>query len=434
MNNKFINSKQNKSQGFSIVELMIAILIGAIILTGLITVFDTSQRMSRTQNGLARIQENGRYALSLMKEQISQAGYSSCFGEKEESPILGGIINPILPPPPSALASTKIAWNIQSSNLNFIPGVPTQALPGGIAFDPGYLLFGHECDDAGTCTPDLSTQGADASANVPAVGTGDGDRIAGTDVLTVRYLRGGREVANINQATNTVQFTAFATANPPPPIPGSVPATNEVLIMSCEDTSPMVLDLAAIGLGAFTTVQPPPPMSYLTRAYNLRRDLMNITYYVANNIVNGRSIPTLYGSVNGFANPIIEGVDAFDVVYGVKDGFANTMYINAGEVQNDLDNLNCWPAPELLADGAALPGGQGVMSNNNGCGWRSVATVEVHLLLNTIYNSSIGDPQFRYSQYGDGEFSATSIPSGIPHYNMHRKEFVATIALKNIMH
>jgi type IV pilus assembly protein PilW len=426
MNNKIRNNLQNKNRGFSLVELMIAILIGLIILTGLVTVFDTSQRMSRTQNGLARIQENGRYVLSLMKGQVAQAGYSSCFGEKEESPILGGPINPLLPPPPAALATTKVAWDVKTAN--FIPGVPTETIAGRIAFDPGYLLFGHECDAGGTCIPALTDPGADISANVPAVGTGDGDRIAGTDVLTVRYLRGGREVDSVDPSTNSIILTAFANANPP----DTVPTSGQVLLMSCDADikSPTVMDIVTIGAGVITTLQTPPDMSVIPTIYNLERDLVNVTYYVANKIVGGRSIPTLYSSFNGVTNAVIEGVDAFDVVYGVKDGFSNTMYINAGEVQNNLTPLNCWPAPQLLGGiGAA-----GTMTNVAGCGWRSVATVEIHLLLNTLYNSSTQDVSFKYSQYGSGESTTADIPSAIPHYKMHRKEFTATIALKNIIH
>ncbi len=419
--------KLKRIKGFSIVELMIAILIGLIVLTGLITVFDTSSKMSRTQNGLARIQENGRYAISLLRDQISQAGYAYCFGEKSESPVLGGVPDPLLPPPPSALAVTKIAWDIQTSN--FIQGVPTQALAGGVAFDPGYLLFGHECDNGGNCTPALNAPGANANANIPSVGTGDGDRIAGTDVLTIRYLRGGREVSNTVPSSNTITFTPFASGNPP----DSIPSSGQVIIMSCEDTSPVVLDIVSNGAGSMTTATPPPSMSYLTKAFNLQRDLVNITYYVANKIVDGRSIPTLYASINGVANPVIEGVDAFDVIYGVRDGFANTMFLTADQVQNNMDNLNCWPAPELMSDGA-LPGNQGKMTNQNGCGWRSVATVEIHMLLNTLYNSSLADEGFKYSQYGVGTHESSDIPSAIPHYKMHRKEFSATIALKNIIH
>ena len=427
MKNKLLKNSVNKIKGFSIVELMIAILIGLIVLTGLITVFDTSQRLSRTQNGLARIQENGRYALSLLRDQISQAGYSSCIGEKGESPILGGPVNPLLPPPPSALATTKIAWNIKTAN--FIAGVPLQATSSGdIAFDPGYLLFGHECDTGGNCVPSLTTPGADASANIPAVGTGDGDRIAGTDILTVRYLRGGREVAGTNSATSTINLTPYASANPP----SIIPTTGQVLLMSCDEVSPTVLNISSISGSAIITQQPPPNMKWLPKVYNLQRDLVNVTYYVANRVVNGRSIPTLFSSFNGVANPVIEGVDAFDVVYGVKDGFSNTMYINADDVQNSLTPLNCWPAPKLLGDG--ISGSNGDMTNVTGCGWRSVATVEIHLLLNTIYNSSVGDEPFRYSLYGTGESTITDLPSAIPHYKMHRKEFTATIALKNIMH
>ena len=73
--NKFSYKKQ---QGFSIVELMVAGTIGIILLTGLVTVFETTSLMNKTQNGLARLQENGRFALLHMKKHLEQAAYQYC--------------------------------------------------------------------------------------------------------------------------------------------------------------------------------------------------------------------------------------------------------------------------------------------------------------------------------------------------------------------
>lgn len=54
-----------QSRGFSIIELMIALTVGLILMAGLVTVFDTVSNMNRMQNGLARLQENGRFAVTL---------------------------------------------------------------------------------------------------------------------------------------------------------------------------------------------------------------------------------------------------------------------------------------------------------------------------------------------------------------------------------
>ena len=61
--------------------------------------------------------------------------------------------------------------------------------------------------------------------------------------------------------------------------------------------------------------------------------------------------------------------------------------------------------------------------------------MELHFLMNTIYNSSLDPVPFEYSQYGSGLMTEANIEAtNIPHYFMHRKEFSTSIVLKNIMH
>lgn len=384
---------------------MIAVFIGVIILTGLVQVFDTSSKMNRTQNGLARIQENGRYALSLMKQTIEQTGYQYCMGETTQGTASG-------------FQPTKVAWDVKT--LPFIPGF------GVGPFDPAYLLHGHECDTT-SCSPGLNSLGSNTAAGVPAVGTGDGDRLAGSDVITFRYISGaGREIASI--AGNIITLTGWSAANPldePDPI---WPASGQLLVIGCADENPRVEVVSQTALNATSiTVNPAPKQDVdLGKVFNMQRDFSTITYYVANNIVDGRDIPTLYSSFNGVTNAVIEGVDAFDVLYGVKDSVGFMRYLDAAGVQG-LTGAGCWPNILDYVNGGNIP-------NVAGCGWRSVVTVEIHLLLNSIYNSTNNENEnFRYSQLGGDFYDQTDLVSGVNHYSMHRREFSTSISLKNIM-
>ncbi len=416
------------SLGFSIVELLIAMLIGLIVLTGLVTVFDTSSKMNRTQNGLARIQENGRYALSFMKQMITNTGYQYC----------KSVDNTGTPADQAEIVSKKIGWKISATS--FMPGFPASG--GGVdgAFDPAYMIMGHECS-GGACVPSLTSLGADLAAAVPAVGVTDGARIAGTDVLTIRYISSqGREVDTI--AGNTLNLTAYSIANPPTPIPSG----GQVLLVGCnpDNSPPVLLDIASNSAATITTVQNPPQNQALMKAFNFQNDFTTMTFYVANNIIDGRSIPTLYASVNGVTNPIIEGVDALDFTYGVSDINGATQFVDATTVQA-MAAANCWPAPQKIPGTAQninpITGDLETFINQPGCGWRSVTSVDIHMLLNTIYNSSNtplvngdGTEQYRYSQYGAGYFAPQVLPSTIPHYNMHRREFFSSVSLKNVLH
>lgn len=73
--------KQRRANGFSIVELMVAILIGLIILAGVIQVVVTSKTTFLSQEEMSFIQENARYAVDLIGKDIQSAGYWGCAGE-----------------------------------------------------------------------------------------------------------------------------------------------------------------------------------------------------------------------------------------------------------------------------------------------------------------------------------------------------------------
>lgn len=68
----------NKQSGFSLVEIMIALLIGLFLLGGILQMFSASQQTYRMQSNLARLQENGRFALDFLSRDIRMAGY--CIG------------------------------------------------------------------------------------------------------------------------------------------------------------------------------------------------------------------------------------------------------------------------------------------------------------------------------------------------------------------
>jgi len=63
------------SKGFSLVELMVAITISLVLLAGLIQIFISSKLSYNIQNSIARMQENGRYAVELLSKDLRLAGY-----------------------------------------------------------------------------------------------------------------------------------------------------------------------------------------------------------------------------------------------------------------------------------------------------------------------------------------------------------------------
>ncbi|RFC38394.1 MAG: type IV pilus assembly protein PilW [Candidatus Nitrotoga sp. LAW] len=66
--------ESNSQQGFTLVELMIAMTIGLILLLVVGTVFTSSRQIFRIQEDNARIQESGRFALEILGRSVKQAG------------------------------------------------------------------------------------------------------------------------------------------------------------------------------------------------------------------------------------------------------------------------------------------------------------------------------------------------------------------------
>lgn len=91
---------RKSSNGFTIVELMVAMLISVLLLGGVLSLFSNSRATYEANDRLARIQENGRYALELIARDIRAAGYQGCAHRTPTNP-LSNLLND----------STDLLWN-----------------------------------------------------------------------------------------------------------------------------------------------------------------------------------------------------------------------------------------------------------------------------------------------------------------------------------
>lgn len=74
--------------GLTLVELLISILLGALLAMGVVKVYLESMRQFVVEEDLARIQENGRFALSLLGRELMQAGlYGGHFSVDKMAPL-----------------------------------------------------------------------------------------------------------------------------------------------------------------------------------------------------------------------------------------------------------------------------------------------------------------------------------------------------------
>jgi len=98
---KHISRSPHHCRGFSMVELMIALVITLILLAGIGQIFLSSKKSFVIQNSLSRIQENGRYAMDVVVSDLRRAGY---WGGNADINTIGGSEG--VTPPAAAEACT----------------------------------------------------------------------------------------------------------------------------------------------------------------------------------------------------------------------------------------------------------------------------------------------------------------------------------------
>ena len=99
-----------KQQGLTLVEILVALVISLVLMIGVTQIFVANKVTYRTQEGLARLQENGRYAINRIAKSVREAGYFGCAGMEITNP------NVIANNPPADLSSINIETAIDGDD------------------------------------------------------------------------------------------------------------------------------------------------------------------------------------------------------------------------------------------------------------------------------------------------------------------------------
>ncbi|MBS4050676.1 MAG: PilW family protein [Methylomonas sp.] len=65
-------------QGMTLIEILIAMLLGIFLLAGVLQIFLNTKQTYRMQEGLSRLQENGRFAMEFISQDVRMAGFFGC--------------------------------------------------------------------------------------------------------------------------------------------------------------------------------------------------------------------------------------------------------------------------------------------------------------------------------------------------------------------
>lgn len=274
-------------QGFSLVELMVAMTLSLILLAGVLAIFSSSRTTYETTDRLSRIQESGRFALDTIVRDLRTAGYLGC---SRRAPFTNALNN-----------SNSLMWNF--------------AFPVG-GFD------------------------AQGSAWLPILGTASGDpadgAVAGSDVLVVRVPRGEFEPVRATSIMgDTTSNITVASA------PALLELGDVVQISDCNARS--VFQITGYTAGdiahAATGSAPGNATNDIGYAFTDLAELVpvqSVLYFLrAGSTPGGGTSLWRRVSDGGIAEELVEGIENMQIKYG-EVGAANSI------IYRDADDVVDW--------------------------------------------------------------------------------------------
>jgi len=415
------------ASGFNLVELMIAMVLGLLLSLGLVTLFSATNTTSRVQDALARIQENGRYAVTRIDSDLRMMNgqFRSNSSPMNWRPTSNGPVY-------------RSAAPIVNTTAALVFPDLTVAAPAGWPADTVYPLSsrffaqGYECG-SGDCDPAVPP-----APFLPSAGSAAGDRVTGADVLTLRYQRGtgwGYRVVDPSVVPPQLELTTVTGDDPL-----NFQSGDLALLSDCSGSMIVQVDAGGTILTPTNLIEadqfkPSPGTGACDpRVFNFSRDFVSVTYWLrldADPAVDGRVIPALMRNQNGEVQELVQGVERLDFLYGIQSTDGAMAYLTADEVDSLGDNATCFPPANrfeyVLGTGYLEPG----------CLWRTVRSVEVHALFNTVNDlntMAVADTAYRYSIDGTTEPTPpgdTMPVSQLPSGRMLRKEFISLLSVRN---
>ncbi|MDT8403752.1 PilW family protein [Sulfuriflexus sp.] len=366
-------SMSNKQQGFTLIELMIAVTLSLLLLTGVIQIFLSSKQSYRTAESLSRTQENSRYAIDALSRDLRSAGFQPC----KKTGLLANVVNGA------------------PSSLNFF-GAP---------------LVGYDGSN-GTFDSDF-----------PAVGTTAGARVAGADA--VRIIRGGGTgfSVDIHNATSA-QFKLVG---------GTHNFVDGDIVLVCDSENSSILQITNANQTNVTIVHnngtgtpgnctkglgfpvPSPCTANGTaKTYGPGSQIVSIEsfiYYLgisasgnANSLYRKRLINSAGTPTLGNAEELVEGIESLQIVYGVAPDPVSPAqrYVTA-------DQLTGATTAETEAN------------------WQNVVSVRIGLLMVTPDEISAKDDTSTYNVVGT---DIASSGSGLTYSSDRRQRYIFTSTVK----
>ncbi|MEQ8483270.1 MAG: PilW family protein [Pseudomonadales bacterium] len=290
---------RRRSSGFSLVELLLALVLGLVVVTGIVQLFVGNSRTYNVLNGQARMQENARFALEFITQAARSTGFFGCSLDRTNYVNgLGGEWQNI----------PDREWDI------------TQI----IQADAGWVRFRSTRRPA-----QRVVQVTQPDENPTVVAPGGDPGFAVGDIVVLSSCEQGAvfRVTGMNTAGNEAELLHRPGGVCNGLGSGYTAVGNAVCVVGIEGFVPYTLSKLSRSYGADSTVAA----------------LDNTTFFVAPG-ADGND--ALWQDVNGTANELVSGVEDLQVLFGIDDDLGDgvtrvAQYVDFGNLPdpNDLSNV-----------------------------------------------------------------------------------------------
>lgn len=378
--------------GLSLVELMVALVIGSILMLGVVQVFGASRATYQLSDGMSRAQENGRFAMDFLQRDIRMAGHFGCVNDQAHAQKT-----------PSGLSTTFASSPHPGLDFNLsIQGFEAKGT------GPGTTV-------AISSAPEIGS--TDFEPALPAqVAAATGNRIAGSDILVLRFLAPegvpvtaiGGSLGEPEFAFDAARWDVLRSGVGDPGLFGVADCLHTTLFQASAVEPGRVIFGAGAELNASTFANGyTDGQSYLHRAES-------VVYYVGRNEFGGTSLYRVRFTAGPDAvlgtdrQEMVEGVENLQLLYGqdrvVDPAKPPSGFIDRHHVAADV------------TDGAAT---------GTADAWRRVGSVQLGLL------AASPDRAAAPEAVEGNELRSTGVVYSVPADGRYRATYQTTVALRN---
>lgn len=319
-----MSMKVKATKGFTLVEMMIAMAISLILLLGVSQIFTSNKRSQRVTEGLARVQENARFALKKISIDMRRAGYVGCAGDN---------LKDHLNPAGTGYSSDLFDFSKGTAGWEYTGTEPGQTYTLATVTPGGADTQWQNNNAAGLPAPSLS-----------------GLVVPGSDVIVMKWM--GDDLTNIqlNGAVNP-NSASIQTL-----VKTGIAAGTVVVISDCsggdvfQNVAVATAKSLQRGVSGAAPGNLPPSKNDWSHAYP---NGANLSVFISRAYFIGTGVsgePSLYsitypqGATAPVTEEIAEGIENMQVLYGVDtdatpDKFANK-YVTAEQVTDHSNVVN----------------------------------------------------------------------------------------------